>query len=1591
MGENIFSKSIPLLVLLSTLLAQHTLGQIVDNFEDGDFSNNPAWSGDILNFGVVGAQLQLNAPDPTPSNTGTSVLTLPFAIPNNATTQWTFFIQHVTFSGSDNNNSRVYLMSSSGGLTGSTNGYYLQFGESGTEDAVRLFRQTGLSSTQVLAGAPQQIKDPFQLWVRVIRSSLGQWELLVGADINSLVSAGVAVDNTFSTSAYFGIRCKYTQTNVQHFNFDDFLVVSVPDPDVTPPQINSVTAINSSTVQLNFSEALNANEPLVFSNFILNDTVQITAASYTDTHDGVTLTLDQPMLNGYVQRITFPSFVDEVGNILQQGTHEFLFFQEVTPQANDIVLTEIYPDPSPSLGLPLQEFIELYNQSEHPFQLQNWQVTDGTTTGTVTTDFIFLPKRYVILSSLEGTLSYAPYGTSISASPFPSLNNSGDNLKLKSPDGTIIDSLTYTMAAYRDDDKSNGGYTLERIDPTNFCRGIENWKASGNVIGGSPGTENSVHEVTTDQTGPALSAVEAKAANAVALKFNERLAAAAPAEEDFIFPYPVDVLSATFSDEQHAAIDLVFSSDLDSATFYNIVVTNIFDCTGNPIQQDSSSATFKMDVVKPRVISVNAPTHDRIEIIFSEAVIEQSFNPQAIVIADYAGAMTFYLASGQKKLMIDLSTPLENGRDYLMIVQNIIDRFNNALDSSAYNIRFFEAKPVLPRDVVINEFFADPNPVIGLPESEFIEIHNRSANAIDVSGWRFTDGASQAVFPEKIILPGQYLILCAQTATPSYQSFGTTLGLANFPSLNNSGDLVKLMSEEGVVIDSIVYQSVWYHDDDKKDGGWSVERVNPNDFCRDAENWKASIDESGGTPGRVNSVFALTLDNRPPLILSFDPIDADSLVLNFSERLSIDAASADNIVFESPLAADTLAFTDDTMKSIGIRLEREMDSLATYRVTLRNIADCPGNVMNSDSTLLIKLDSSLPLVESVVTASQSSVRVAFSKKINVSAVTQSNFSILGHQLTEIKALDPYALQLIYGDPFVNGKEYRLIVSNVPDLAGNLSDTTTHSVLFFEPFPVSPKDIVISEIFADPTPTIGLPETEFVEIFNRSMHPIQLKNWTLHDERTAVKLKPHILLPSDRLVLTIASKSHQFQNSLGVSSFPMLTNAGESLSLKDSTGQTIDSLRYTDQWYRDSEKADGGWSLELIDPDNLCAEGENWTASEDPSGGTPGEVNSVDAEKPDLTAPEIISVFASAADTIIVTLNEKMNSETPPLNSFSFEPPVSIDHIDFTDQSKRAYFLKLSPPLEAGLRYAITIKSLADCAGNLIAPRQPMYFALPETPEPSDVIVNEILFNPSTTGVDFVELYNRSEKFINLRKWRIANMMNDTILNQKEISQADVIFEPGDFLVLTSDPNVVKGEYMQSVEDKMLRTQLPPLSDDEGSVVILDEQKKIIDTVFYSDKQHSPLLKNTEAVSLERVDINSPSSNENNWQSASATSGYATPGFQNGSAMQHVLEEAISVQPEIFAPTSSQGFTMIGYHLDQSGYVVNVKIVDAHGRVVKDVAENELLAAEGFFIWRGDTSSGSKAAIGAYLVWFEAFDQNGNVITVKKRVVIADRF
>jgi hypothetical protein len=664
------------------------------------------------------------------------------------------------------------------------------------------------------------------------------------------------------------------------------------------------------------------------------------------------------------------------------------------------------------------------------------------------------------------------------------------------------------------------------------------------------------------------------------------------------------------------------------------------------------------------------------------------------------------------------------------------------------------------------------------------------------------------------------------------------------------------------------------------------------------------------------------------------------------------------------------------------------DTLSGYFVMLGNTADEISLYKQSGSTRTKIIDGT----DGKLNAASVEVRVKVTRDASGNWQLSSDVGLTGNYILEGSTTDAQYFSSAYFGVYCNYTATRSDKFYFDDfiVTGNP---------YIPPAPPTLKDVIFTEIFADPSPRVELPEVEYLEIYNRGSQSYNLAGWKLTDGTSVATLPSYTLAPGGYLLLLASSSSAAYnttENILGLSSFPSLNNASDKIVLKYKNGLTIDSVYYTDAWYRSDDKKEGGWSLELIDPANICGEENNWTASEDETGGTPAKQNSVFANKPDLTGPKLLATIPVNASQILLQFDEKLSRELPLQSSFIFEPAVSTSSITFADESLRSIKLELSSQLLTNTLYTVTLTSIYDCAGNAIRNIfNTNEFALPEQADSLDVKINEILFNPRPTGTDFVEIVNTSNKFLNLKNWSLATFENDSIGKLYPITDQDILLKPGAYLALTEDADILKGEYPQTSMENVLEVKdIPAWSDDAGSVAVVTDRKQTIDHFSYSKSYHSVFIKDEEGVSLERISFTEITNDRNNWKSASTTSGYATPGLINSNSRAEAIASAeeVIVSPEIFIPGSGQpDFTEIQYKFNQGGYVANVKVFDANGRMIKELANNTLLGTEGFIRWDGDRADGSKARIGYYMVWFEVFDTAGTVKTYKKRLAVASRF
>jgi hypothetical protein len=641
----------------------------------------------------------------------------------------------------------------------------------------------------------------------------------------------------------------------------------------------------------------------------------------------------------------------------------------------------------------------------------------------------------------------------------------------------------------------------------------------------------------------------------------------------------------------------------------------------------------------------------------------------------------------------------------------------------------------------------------------------------------------------------------------------------------------------------------------------------------------------------------------------------------------------------------------------------------------------------------IQVDNTPPNLVEANAVSTTQLEVLFDEGIDqASGETAANYSVdngIGNPTTITRDGVNLALfTLTFPNSFNIGQVYNLTTQNVEDFAGNASISQSDDFQYIEAQIPIYGDIIINEFMADESPVVGLPETQFVELYNRSNKYFHLNNWILSDNNSSGTIQDEWLYPGEYLILVPSSGLADYPQAINVTSWASLNNTGDDIRLETDAGILVDELTYTDDWYQNPSKEDGGWSLERINPDLPCSDAGNWKASIAPDGGTPGAVNSVLDNTPDTSNPLLVDAQAANPNFLTITFTEGMDSLNLSTVNFNSTPALTINQRLINGKFPKAFTLEFNENLTPGLVYSFQLTGFEDCSGN-----QNSFdgtFVLPQQPDGNEIIINEILFNPQTSGSDFVELYNRSDKYIDLINWELANYDNDTISNNKLIND-NYILAPDDYVVITTDSNFQIINYPFAQPGKFIQISSLPSYTNDSSTVYLIYFNDVIDKVAYSSDWHFKLLQSDKGVSLERFDPFEPSDSDNNWHSASETVGFATPGIKNSQAASPNSGGTISLSSNSFSP-DNDGFEdvlLITYEVDQPTMLGDLTVYDDMGREVRTLLTSHLLGDRGVIKWDGLRDDNNKASIGPYIILFEALNTDtGEKIAIRKVVTVA---
>jgi len=1217
-------------------------------------------------------------------------------------------------------------------------------------------------------------------------------------------------------------------------------------------------------------------------------------------------------------------------------------------------------------------------------------------------------------------------------------------------------------------------------------------------------------------------------------------------------------LSADFTGGQNYVEEFsIVENGMSSASHFSIINTYTPSNSNNFSFDDVYIGPIEIDNTEPSVTSVTATSLNTIDVLFNEAVsVLSAQNPAHYSIVNIGNALTASI-DGSNPALVHLTTPAFNANTtYTIGVQLITDLSGNTMQlPNLIEFSYFEAIAAEYRDVVFNEILADPSPSAGLPEAEFVELYNRdSENAFNFQGWKFVNSSTEKTLPDFTIAPGEHVIICDMNNVALFEGFSDVVGITSFTALTNTGDSLTLKDSNNLIIDIIVYSDDWFETDAKRDGGWSLELVNPELPCANAANWRESIAANGGTPGSVNSQFNTTPDTTAPSVVSIEVIDTQTILVTFSEPMDTSGWGApgwDVLPFNSAYNGIWSA----QLNAVTLTMVFPISPSVYYQLQMNGISDCSGNqittvsidfalgvspqpgdliineimadpdpsigsptaefieIRNNSANLLdlsnlhvnggffttqvtLAPDSFLVIADTEnSTAFDPSIPAAFMESFpgltnsglllslynEETLLDQLQYSIAWY-LDELKQDGGWSLERINpiaacsgrynwrasnaaigSTPGVENSVYSIASNGAPGIVeyGVLNDTTiyitftesmdtlsalslsgdlgngvvtidptwnidrdvltlqtstplveeliyTLSLLgltdcdgnacaastlnFIRGFLPVEGDIIINEIMADGSDgdQTASPSVDFIEIFNRTNRLIDLTRLKVNNGFFASQI---LLQPDSFLIITDndsdPAQFFAYPNVAYMDGFPLLTEDGTTIHLI-LENDTLETIRYSKAYYNDAEKEAGGWSMERVNPDDPCNSYDNWRACVRPQGSTAGKRNSVLDRSTDGVAPQMLFVLSEPENAITLVFNEPL--QQPGLNVMQWT--VNGNVVDATT----AYLSGLEQnelvltygTMNANTIYSFHLLGIPDCWSNTAMNIQGS-FALPQTPNAGDLIINEILYDPYEGGSDFIEIYNHSSRAVSLDSCAIADATGGEMNTADLITERNLLLMPGDFLVLARDGRELPSYYSNTNKNAVWKVDgMSDFSSDDVVYLILPNGE-ITDEVAYNSDFHFPLLNTTDGVSLERVDYNRPSNDATNWHSAAESAGFATPGIVNSQAVLNAdITTDITVDPEIFSPDNDGYNDVVTFSilLEKAGFVGNLHVYNSEGRPVRYLMQNMLLANEARISWDGISDDGTKAPIGIYVILFEAFNTDGELIAGKTSCVLA---
>jgi hypothetical protein len=520
--------------------------------------------------------------------------------------------------------------------------------------------------------------------------------------------------------------------------------------------------------------------------------------------------------------------------------------------------------------------------------------------------------------------------------------------------------------------------------------------------------------------------------------------------------------------------------------------------------------------------------------------------------------------------------------------------------------------------------------------------------------------------------------------------------------------------------------------------------------------------------------------------------------------------------------------------------------------------------------------------------------------------------------------------------------------NLSFLRNPQNDTLYQSqIVTFVEASLYPGILRITELMSDPEPSVGLPNTEYIEIYHTGSETISLHLWQVYDNVGSHVLPDINITPQEVIILAPIGKCSLFTTKcIEWNNFPTLNNDEDFLTIYSSQQLLIDSIHYTTP--TSDYRSNGGYPWIRKNIPIACSQSSLLEYPEILQDAVPGSINVLAVEPEYLQSVQLLN-----DSTALLQFNYYVQLGVP----------FSISDYQYH------HIVPLSEKIPPGSALRIPVNFTTSCSMNDVHSIS-LSFIHPRPPLKGDIYFTEVLPDAEAYASEFIEVFNVSPSYISTTYTRVELSSGSTI---KEFVLPSLILSPGEIMAFC--PDTLKLQRTHLHHGKLIEVKNWQSIDDRTCTLRLLYNSTSLDSVVISPTLHSVFQSDTEGWSLEKIDIRLPVFSRSNWITAPEK---GSPGLANHFQPTTENKQDIYCSP-CHLQTNQPTDNYIAIHLPEvvSGSRVSISVHTLSGITVHYLASNEPAYSNQVFLWKGEGLESGTPLAAWYVAQVQLWEANGD--------------